>query len=253
MNFINITADPSTLDFTDITTPTGYLVYSTTAFRTLARRIPANAIALEIGSSYGVATNILSTRTPHLAGIETSKECVASARSRYPSIRFEKLDIIAHPNMCNEIWASLKVSAPPSSPTIVFVDIGGNRESLACGKVLSFVEKVLKPSIIICKSQELVKSADKTTHCVCVTSAATPSTATTPAKKKKIHPLNQPERTYNGQFICRYENYDPRGCFRFHDPAGRGVGCDLVHDVCHACLLPGHLALNCPNPASASL
>ena len=95
MEYFNITNDLSCLDFeTPPESPTGYLVYSTKAFRGLARKVLPDTIVIEIGSSYGVATELLSKRTKYLCGIETSSECVKTAKVRYPDIRFEMFDVM---------------------------------------------------------------------------------------------------------------------------------------------------------------
>ena len=63
---------------------------------------------------------------------------------------------------------------------------------------------------------------------------------------KKLHPLKAPLRnTPEGIAICRFHNYDERGCFKFIDPSCTGESCPYDHVLCHICLKKGHRALEC--------
>ena len=63
---------------------------------------------------------------------------------------------------------------------------------------------------------------------------------------KKLHPLKAPLRnTPEGLAICRFHNYDERGCFKFIDPSCTGESCPYDHVLCHICLKKGHRALEC--------
>ena len=65
-------------------------------------------------------------------------------------------------------------------------------------------------------------------------------------KIKTLHPLKAPRRdTPEGVAICRFHNYDKRGCFKFNDPSCSGESCPYDHALCHICLKDGHRALDC--------
>jgi len=273
MEWYNITGDIRACDFrSPPSTKTGFIVYSTRMFRDLARTVQPNSIVIEIGSSYGVATEILSRRTKHLIGIETSKECVEESRKRYPTIRFEHFDIMGSPRIAIELLNELResferddeVDGPPLM--VLFVDIGGNRETEALQKVLAFVEKELSPQVIVCKSQELAKNSGnaKSNEKVDIQawkreekSKSEDGDMGNLTRRKRRHPLKQPARCVEidgeQKYICRYENYDPRGCIKYRDGRDGGLKCDLIHTVCHACLEEGHIALECTNLNAQSL
>lgn len=70
------------------------------------------------------------------------------------------------------------------------------------------------------------------------------------ALRNFVHPLKYPEKLSlrSGKMICRYENYDKKGCFKHRDPFKLGgVGCQLDHDECHKCAEVGHRAWDCPH------
>jgi hypothetical protein len=57
------------------------------------------------------------------------------------------------------------------------------------------------------------------------------------------HPLQAPQVFDNTDTsICRYHNYHKDGCLRHKD---HNKTCPYNHTTCHACLVPGHRALEC--------
>jgi hypothetical protein len=71
-----------------------------------------------------------------------------------------------------------------------------------------------------------------------------------------VHPLKYPEKLSlrSGLMICRYENYDPKGCFKHRDPFNLGgERCALDHQECHQCGEEGHRARECTKATSRRL
>jgi len=60
---------------------TGYVVSHTRMFRSLGvEHLTKDHVVIEIGSSYGVATNLMAKKAKMVVGVETSKECVDKVR-----------------------------------------------------------------------------------------------------------------------------------------------------------------------------
>ena len=195
MEYRNISKDIKTCDFNlpIPSKPIGFLVYSTKGFRAIARKITSRFVVLEIGSSYGVATEILSRRTKFVLGLETSSECIKEARSRYPHIQFEHIDCLGSPSIVKEKLCGMIANFVAADPVgenpriVIFVDIGGNRESGALQKLLKFVETDLDPTYVVVKSQSLVQITPQETNVLKLGDLKQP----VKKGKHKAHPLKQ--------------------------------------------------------------
>ncbi|WIA32469.1 hypothetical protein OEZ86_003289 [Tetradesmus obliquus] len=61
---------------------------ATEDYRRLARsQVSSSDVVLELGCSYGMATNMLAEHAAAVVGIDNSEEAVAQARKRYPHVR----------------------------------------------------------------------------------------------------------------------------------------------------------------------
>jgi len=162
-----------------------------------------------------------------------------------------------------------------SFPNVILIDIGGDRNLKGVVRMISWVRAFLhSPSLrtIIIKSEEMVDNiqnevskefslnangqvkngdmwfnklgSNNETHSFC-------SETNFSLPPKYGHPLKAPLTMVpsgsideNGRErrivpICRYHNYHKDGC-------RKKCECQFDHNICHWCLRPGHIALNCP-------
>ena len=239
----------------------------TDQFRRLASLVPSDSLVLEIGCSYGKATEILAntcTSPTQVVGIDISKETINSAQQEYPHIKFIKADCLRDPFSTLQIHQDLCKLHPKIRDLNVFVDIGGNRELESLVALLPWLEEQFHPTTIVVKSETLHAAVTelcdglfdwKKLQAIAIealqkrkSSSTTPteSKEETPVKIKTLHPLKAPLRkNKEGIPICRFHNYDPRGCRKFLDACGSGETCPFDHERCHICLQEDHIALNC--------
>ena len=174
-----------------------------------------------------------------------------------------------------------------SSPTVVLIDIGGNRECGPVVKTMAWVFEAFGCSknlrMVIVKSRALVRqlrsdsetiqtrnsinnnkssnetipSLDASTGIISMGTEwfATAHKRLLLSKKNRFeqrfkHPLKAPKAMSPVDGItpiCRYHNYHKDGCKLYNDRETLGTVCPLDHDYCHSCLQKGHVAKNCPN------
>ena len=131
----------------------------TDEFRQLASVVPVDSICIDIGCSYGRATEVLGKRLTapsQVVGLDISAEAIQSAKKQYPEIKFMKSDALRDPMSTLHTVQHLQNAHPDSADKlIVFVDIGGNRELEALVALLPWVERELKPVAIVVKSETL--------------------------------------------------------------------------------------------------
>jgi len=160
-------------------------------------------------------------------------------------------------------------------PTMVLIDIGGNREKRGVADMLHWVQQCAfddPPRLIIVKSLELTKDLSKSLESkgnrtelkgeqtsvadVCyVTSTGIISNAqewfsslvssSEKATPSYSHPMKAPlvlSPTDNVTPICRFHNYHLDGCRRYRSGSH---ACPYDHEHCHWCRKAGHVALNC--------
>lgn len=216
---------------------------------------------------------------------QLDQHMAAHVRENTYASKVVKVDALAEPKRAlAEATTPAEVFGPV--PTVVLIDIGGNRE---CGPVVRTLAWVLKAfgwsqdlRMVIVKSRALVRQLQ--TDCELknpitdanTTTNAIPSLDTTTgivsrgtewflATQQKLslerknrfeqrfkHPLKAPKvlSPVDGITpICRYHNYHKDGCKLHKD---LGTHCPLDHDHCHFCLEKGHLAKNCPKHQTQS-
>jgi hypothetical protein len=129
----------------------------TAHYRTLARtQVTARDSVLEIGSSYGVATDVLFAASGgKVTGLDNSPSLVAESRARYPHCEFRLCDAL-------EGWEVLLQHA--GGATVVFIDIGGNREvENGVLELLQFVETRLAcVTLVVIKNRALKQKVERT-------------------------------------------------------------------------------------------
>ncbi|KAK9707725.1 hypothetical protein K7432_010021 [Basidiobolus ranarum] len=231
----------------------------TNEYRRLARsQVTQTDNVLEIGSSYGICTDILSQHCGLVIGLETSPTLIIESRRRFPHCTFEGLDVLHNPGRVQTLISERKIN-------IAFVDIGGNRDAESVVKVIQFLLGTTpRVESIVVKSEALfalalphIQSPSEafpgTVSSEWFTSFLLDHSVTSPIDTPKAEPwflrarsenfikkpLRYPVRlSPSGEAICRPHNYDINGC-------GKVDVCRFDHVHCHHCLEPGHKARDC--------
>jgi cellobiose-specific phosphotransferase system component IIB len=143
-------------------------------------------------------------------------------------------------------------------PDIVLIDIGGNRELEGVTRMIHWVQCTFLsnlPRVIIVKSKELVRELSPEPEDGSMHEAQSwlmnylqnRNLSVELLNKPPVyaHPLQAPlvmSPEDDALPICRFHNYHKDGCKRFKN----GNECELDHEYCHWCRIPGHVARNCP-------
>lgn len=210
---------------------------------------------LEVGCSTGEASAILVRYAQKWLGFDTSSDMVEQCLAKLPRnpendnvARALKRDALADPS---EAKNAVTETLGDAGPSVVFVDIGGNRELDGVLRMIDWCKQSFHPRLVVVKSREL-EAAIQTANGVVVGDNGLIENCETWYKlrleqlckpKLPLHPLQAPMRLspLNKDVpICRYHNYDVNGCKRHKD----GI-CSFDHDHCHLCLERGHTALQC--------
>eukprot|EP00934_Nitzschia_sp_Nitz4_P003690 Nitzschia sp. Nitz4//scaffold166_size90379//11034//11585//NITZ4_005046-RA/size90379-processed-gene-0.52-mRNA-1//-1//CDS//3329538163//3680//frame0 len=138
-----------------------------------------------------------------------------------------------------------KEASKLGDPTVVFLDIGGNRECINVLRMLDWVLNTFDPRFVVIKSRELVQSLQNFSDTICPETGIMEQFQSwwernRPKRAMPKHPLKaalvmspvDPKKP-----ICRYHNYHKNGC--------KKDDCALDHEHCHACLKRGHRARDC--------
>ena len=223
--------------------PTVVVTGETNHFRSMALQANSNDIALEIGCSTGETSKlIISNNVSSWVGFDTSDEMIEKCRQYACGLKHlvVKIDALVNPRKAEESARTF------GDPTVVFVDIGGNREVINVFRMVSWILGSFQPRLVVVKSRELVQSLQ-------ATATVNPASGIISRgdewfqhhqAKRAIpkHPLRAPLTLSPKDGvtpICRYRNYHKRGCLK--------RDCPFDHEHCHMCLRPGHIALDCPN------
>lgn len=244
-----------------------YVVSETVDFRTVAQRaIRSDDVVLEIGSSYGVCTQILARAALRVIALDNSEEALVAARERCLP-RAGESNVVFH--VCDALMGMERVSELGAEATAAFVDVGGDRLCEDVLWLLSSIQRVLRPRLLCVKSRSVWKWAearirlkDDTEVPILPASATVQAHTMFPSSReagafdscrhllqrsgaKRRHPLDYPQRRVPNDIrdpplhICRYHNFLDRGCLK-------GEDCNHDHEHCYWCLEVGHQALICP-------
>ena len=102
---------------------------------------------LEIGSAHGVTCNQISNRCKNIVGIDIQQSLVTECKKKYPHIPFYCKDVLTIENYHNTILPNNQKKF-----TIIFIDIAGTIEIETLIPILSHIERVIRPKLIIVKS-----------------------------------------------------------------------------------------------------
>ncbi|CAE7722672.1 cbiT [Symbiodinium pilosum] len=219
------------------------VVASTDSFRKLAKCRPHDGDRiLEIGCCFGQCTVILAERAAEVLALDTSKECVQLTSQRLHEdqlgdrARSERLDVLAHP----ELLRILGSCDPPF--TVVFADIGGNRELNHVVELLELLSQTMPMlSYVAVKSEALAETLGRAplegSRLTWWQELAQQVCRKKQAKRPMQRILQRPvRRTPDGTEICRFANYAE---------CSKGEDCRYDHAHCHCCGAVGHYARDC--------
>lgn len=247
----------------------------TKSYRALAEsQVTPQDRVLEIGCSTGETSSIVISRNAaSWVGFDNSSDMVATTLRRIKRelqrdgrgststrISGQTLDLLLDPGQARDVACQF------GSPTVVLVDVGGNRRLSGVARVLGWVFSNCvepRPRLIVCKSSnlyaEMSASSLKIGHPLDqeLSRGLLPGAHVwfelqlTESRRECLpkHPLQAalvlaplssgcPERM---QPICRYHNYHEQGCAK-----AATNSCPYSHDYCHICVGAGHIARRCP-------
>lgn len=98
---------------------------------------------LEIGCDFGILVNSVDAKSQ--IGVDKSEESIAIAKERYPHRDF----------VLGDIFEDDLASTLPQTPTVVAIDINGNRMLPAVLQCIQVAMSKWAPRLIIVKSREL--------------------------------------------------------------------------------------------------
>eukprot|EP00928_Gymnodinium_smaydae_P026896 TRINITY_DN20975_c0_g1_i1.p1 TRINITY_DN20975_c0_g1~~TRINITY_DN20975_c0_g1_i1.p1 ORF type:complete len:447 (+),score=40.18 TRINITY_DN20975_c0_g1_i1:99-1439(+) len=128
--------------------PQVVVVGYTVLYRYLARTwVGSEDVCVEFGSAYGHCTAAMHSARAKATGVDISSEAVSEASKTFPSCTYVLGNILA------EDAVSLGLLA---EATVVFIDIGGNRDYASVASALRLcLERAAKMRLIVIKSREL--------------------------------------------------------------------------------------------------
>ncbi len=182
------------------TTTTIMVTRTTDKYRLLAAsQLEATDHVLEIGCSNGECSLIIAKYVTQgrLIGIDTSKEMIAQAKEKYndsllgkdkhkastkstststptpitANVDFHVVDPFDEPRRAMELIRGKDEgggrNCKTNSPSVVLIDIGGNRDLTSVMKMLSWILTMFNPRLCIIKSEEMVdKMKEDTSPCL---------------------------------------------------------------------------------------
>ena len=223
-----------------------------TADTVLYRQLAASQVdkcdsVLELGCSTGETSRVLWKYTQSWVGFDTSKEMIEATKEK-----LEREGVSSCPCTCGIVDAlvdgdsALNIVKNHQQTSVVFLDIGGNREESGVLRMLEWVLKSFENlRMAIVKSEKVYERLKMQADDMGTATTGSDWFVKTLAESRALptHPLQAPKvfsPTDNATVICRYHNYHADGCLK-------GEDCPYDHIHCHLCLEPGHVARCCPN------
>lgn len=239
----------------DSTTSTIILTRETHPYRHLAAsQITLADRVLEIGCSTGEASSIMLKSSRDWLGLDISSEMVqqtngflSSKGCNVPN-RVHRLDVLMDPNGAERLIRQHF----STGPSVIFIDIGGNRDISSAIRVLYWCISTFTPRLVVVKNREMVDEylgqcpvdKDGMLQGAHDWFEATHATIHETLNAWPEHPLQacMVLSPVDGTTpICRYHNYHALGCKK-----AKSNECPFAHDHCHWCRKEGHTAKECP-------
>ena len=114
--------------------------------------VSSNDVVLEIGSSHGKTTDMISKRTNKVVGVDFINSLVLESKKRYPHIPF-----FQHDAREIESWWKSTLPVTAEKYSLVFIDIAGTIEVSYLLPIIQNIERFLKPRMIVLKSLNCAK------------------------------------------------------------------------------------------------
>jgi SAM-dependent methyltransferase len=239
---------------------------TTQKFRLLAQSHTESADhVLELGCSSGETSIVIWKYCKSWVGFDTSSAMIQKVNGRLQVLNKNNIKNHKQAQTANCSCYQLNALADPAvavehacqysgptGPEIIYLDIGGNREEAAVIRMMQWILQSF-PSVrtVIIKSEEVHKAIvdqsgvdDNTGDFVRGHEWFQDRLRTAVTLSLPHHPLQAPKMLSpkDGTTpICRYHNYFKDGCAK-----GEAL-CPYDHEHCHLCLLPGHIATQCPS------
>ena len=114
--------------------------------------VSSNDVVLEIGSSHGKTTDMISKRTNKVVGVDFINSLVLESKKRYPHIPF-----FQHDAREIESWWKSTLPVTAEKYSLVFIDIARTIEVSYLLPIIQNIERFLKPRMIVLKSLNCAK------------------------------------------------------------------------------------------------
>jgi SAM-dependent methyltransferase len=219
----------------------------TNFFRQMAiSQISQDDRVLEIGCSTGETSKLFIPICQSWVGVDTSEKMIAQCKQMIQENNFESTNThLEQVDALIDPAKALSVVTHFGEPSVIFIDIGGNRECINVLRMLSWARERFPNNLrlVVVKSRELTQSMQSLANSETgILDNGNEWFTSTKHKPKLVkHPLKAPmmfSPIDPTTPICRYHNYHKNGCHR--------AICPLDHVHCHACQQPGHIAKECP-------
>lgn len=154
-----------------LTPPRVVIMADTSSYRRLARtQVGREDAILEIGSSDGACTHVLSCHAAAVVGIDIADSIVQESRRRHPACHFELLDCFQEPKRFRALIADLRSKGRLKA----FVDVGGDRATSDVCRVLACLQQAVtdvvraeggsdaqgaEPALIVVKARAMAAAA----------------------------------------------------------------------------------------------
>ena len=106
--------------------------------------IASSDVVLEVGCGNGVTTSLLSQTAARVVGVDMSEALIIEAKERFPHLEWYAMDA--------RMVSPLRKLAPFSA---IFIDLNGSRELETLLPMIDAYEAVLRPALIVVKSNKL--------------------------------------------------------------------------------------------------
>lgn len=235
----------------------------TNFFRQLAYQTNDTDKILEIGCSTGETSRLFfeTLNVKSWVGLDTSDEMIAKCQEKIDDAfikkKIDKKNFhVAKADALVDPATAKKEATTYGDPTVILIDIGGNRECINVLRMLSWVQDLFCCCrFVIIKSRELVSSIKSSSMTSInqekggiIVNGNRWFLENKTKRQMPKHPLRAPlvlSPKDHQTPICRYYNYHKQGCLK-------GDDCDLDHEHCHACQQLGHTAKECPTLTAPS-
>lgn len=158
--------------------------------------IDSTDTVLEVGCGNGVTTSLLSQSAARVIGIDMSTALIVEAKARFPTLEWHALDA----RIAGPIAKLARFDA-------IFIDLNGSREMETLLPLIDAYEAVLRPSLIVVKSNKLKHLISK---CSTVDELLTSSSS-----NHAGHRSTRPCRGAGPRSFQRYKSAQPRRSINF--------------------------------------